>query len=131
MKQAKEIVKAVVQGEGSAALSLLIGAIALALFPIPVVVYILYLIWLGYTEDQARRWLRPLLTTWPRLGACGALSLGCIAGSWQLRPLEPNLFIAELHPLTFSFYTLILVGVGLFWFCVDAAKELRRKRRIE
>lgn len=128
MRQAKEIVKTVVQGEGSAALSLALGVIALALFPIPVVVYIFYLIWLGYIEDQARRWLRRSLTTWPRLGACAAFSLGCIVGAWQLRPPEPDIIRAELHPVTFSFWTLMVTGVWLFWSFVDAAKELWRRR---
>ncbi|MEM2593039.1 MAG: hypothetical protein QXI60_10680 [Thermofilaceae archaeon] len=125
MKRAKEIVL----GEGSAALSLLVGIIALAFFPIPVVVYIFYLIWLAYVENQVHRWIQPLLTTWPRLGACGAMGLGLVARAWQLTPPNPNLLAPELNPLTFSFWTLILVGVGLFWFCVDAAKKLWRTRR--
>lgn len=126
MKHKQEIVKALVLGEGQAALSLAFGVIALGIFPIPVVVYICYIVWLGYAEAQAHRWLRRFLTSWPRLWACGALSLGCIAGAWRLRPPEPDLLIADLHPVTFSFYTLMLIGVGLFWTCVDTAKELRR-----
>lgn len=128
MRQAKEIVKELVLGEGSVALSLLLGVIALWLFPIPIVIYVFYLLLLGYTEVQAHRWLRRLLTAWSRLVVCGVIALGLIAGALQLTPPDPDLFAAELHPFTFSFYTLILVGIGLFWLCIDAAKELRRSQ---
>lgn len=126
MRQAKEIVKELVVGEGHGALFLALGIIALWLFPIPVVVYIFYILWLGYAEDQARRWLRKFLVTWPRLTVCAALCLGCVIGAWQL----PNTdILAELHPINFTYLTLMLTGVWLFWLCVDAAKELRRWRR--
>lgn len=128
MKHAQEIVKALVLGEGSVALSLAVIVLALWFFPVLLVVYLSYLLLLAYVQDQARRWLKGFLTTWLRLVVCAAFSLGCIGGSWQITPLNLDLFTAELHPYTFSFYTTILVGIWLFWLCVDAAKELWRRR---
>lgn len=114
-------------GEGQGALSLAVGVIALWLFPVPAVVYIYYLMLLGLVEEQARRWLGKFLTTWPRLIVCAAFSLGCIAGAWQINPPEPNIFIADaLHPSTFSFYTLMLTGVWLFWLCIWTARAWMR-----
>lgn len=123
MKQEQNIEQKAVLGEGFVALALAFMIIALWFFPVPIVVHLCYLLLLAYAKERAILWLRPLLTTWPRLAVCGAFGLGLIARALQLIPHD---IFAELHPVTFSFLTLILVGVGLFWLCVDAAKELRR-----
>lgn len=129
MKQLKEVAQEGVLGNGSVALPLALGVIALAFFPIPVVVYIFYVALLSYVVDQARRWLRPLLTTWPRLLVCTVLSVGCIAKAWQLTPTGS--LLAELQAVTFSFWTLLLTGVWLFLPCVGAARELWKSRSQE
>lgn len=112
MKQAQEIAKEMVMGEGQAALSLVLGVIGLWFFPVLVVVYGYYIWLLGHVEYQAWRWLQQFLTTWPRLIACGAGGLGLVAGAWQLPPSARDWFV--LHPLTFTYYTLIFAGVWLF-----------------
>ena len=124
MKQAKEIAKNAVMGGGQAVLLLVLGVLSLGLFPIPVVVYVYYIFLLGHVEDQARRWLQQFLTTWPRVLASGAAGLGLAAGAWYRMPPNPDLFSAELHPLTFSFWTLIVTGVWLVGLCIQASKEL-------
>jgi len=119
MKQAKDIVKEAVMGGGEAALSLALGIIVLWLCPLPIVVYIVYIVLLGHVQYQAWHWLQQVLTTWPRLIACGALGLGLIAGSWQLPP--PARDWTVLHPLTFTYYTLIFTGTLLLagaWRCL-------------
>jgi hypothetical protein len=129
MKQAKDIVKEAVMGGGEAALSLALGVLSLGIFPIPAVVYIYYIFLLGYVEDQARRWLQKFLTTWPRVLTCGAATLGLAAGAWYRMPSNPDLFSAELHSLTFSFWTLILTGAWLFSLCIRVSRELWKSQQ--
>ncbi len=133
MKQAKEIAKEMLMGEGQAVLFLALGVLGLGIFPIPAVVYIYYIFLLGHVEDQACRWLQKFLTTWPRVLASGAAGLGLIAGTTLYHayyvPSPHDLFSAELDPLTFSFFTLILTGAWLFWLCREASKELWKSQQ--
>jgi len=129
MKQVREIAEEAVKGEGQAALLLALGVLGLGIFPIPVVVHVYYIFLLGYVEDRARRWLQKFLTSWPRVLASGAAGLGLVAGAWYRMPSNPDLFSAELHPLTFSFWTLILTGAWLFWLCIEASRELWKSQQ--
>ena len=133
MKRAQEIAKEMLMGEGQAALLLALGVLSLGIFPIPVVVYMYYIFLLGHVEDQARRWLQKFLTTRPRVLTSGAAGLGLIAGTTLYHayyvPSTPDLFSAELDPLTFSFFTLILTGAWLLWLCREASKELWKSQQ--
>jgi len=102
--------------------------IALWFFPVPRLIYIVYIALFFNSLMGTYRWLQGLITTWGRLAVCGALGFGVLGVSILLsilsNPKPEQLLWEELHPTIFKIWTVKTIGIYLLVLFADGFRKL-------
>lgn len=115
--------------EGWIALSIALIVVVVWFFPSPIVIYFSCLVLFVLALERAHRWLKRLITTWPRVAASGIASLVLLVGFFLGGPERTGLFEhSQLRPNVFAYWAVLLTTVELFVLFASSLRDLWRKQ---
>lgn len=114
--------------EGLTALLLVVLVGAVLLFPIPLVIYLAYLMLFVEVATKAHRWLQKRLRVRERLIVCGGLSVGLVGWLIFFEPY-PEELLTKLYPDAFRYWTIIMALMSLLRLFFEGLRDLWRMRQ--